>query len=40
MLYRKASRAAYVLHTQIIIGPPPSGGGDRELEEGGVNVSL
>ena len=32
-LYRDASRAAYVL------GPPPSRGGDLELE-GGVNVSL
>ena len=31
--YRDASRAAYVL------GPPPSRGGDLELE-GGVNVSL
>ena len=31
-LYRDASRAAYVL------GPPPSRGGDLELE-GGVNVS-
>ena len=33
MLYIDASRAAYVL------GPPPSRGGDLELE-GGVNVSL
>ena len=33
MLYRDASRAAYIL------GPPPSRGGDLELE-GGVNVSL
>ena len=32
-LYRDASRAANVL------GPPPSSGGDPELE-GGVNVSL
>ena len=32
-LYRDASPAAYVL------GPPPSTGGDLELE-GGVNVSL
>ena len=40
MVYRDASRAAYVL------GPPPSKGGDLELEggdlelEGGVNISL
>ena len=32
-LYRDASRAVHVL------GPPPSRGGDLELE-GGVNVSL
>ena len=41
-LYRDASRAAYVLGPH----PPPSRGGDLELEggdlelEGGVNVSL
>ena len=34
-LYRDASRAAYVLGPH----PPPSRGGDLELE-GGVNVSL